>query len=132
MKNIVLLILLITSCSTEIKVGFMRVNEYKTIEIKNHLYCKLFYEKDLLIIEDENKINKLIELLNKSEEISHPQALNMNYGVLNIYFHPKNNKAKTIKFSIIFTLYNGVIVQSLEDGKIYKNDLLEEEIRNYF
>lgn len=132
MKNIVLLILLITSCKAEVKGGLMKENEYKTIEIKNHLYCKTYYEKDLLIIEDENKINKLIELLNKSEEISHPQALNMGYGFLDIHFHPKNNKEKNIKFSIIFTLYNGVIVESLENGKIYKNDLFEEEIRNYF
>jgi hypothetical protein len=101
------------------------------ITIANKVYCShREYVRKNVTISDRKQINYILGALNNSKFINQSDVrLNTNYGFFEIELYEED---KEYSYDILYTIYDGVVIVSMQNGDCFKNDHLEILIHKFF
>ena len=78
--------------------------------------------KNVIIVE-RDKIDDIVSAFDYGKPVNQGDVgLNTNYGFFEMEFYEGNDR---YAFIIIYTIYDGVVIQSMQNGDCFKNDRLE-------
>lgn len=134
MKNKVLYYLLFFVCMSCIgqskELSKFEASKVSEIIIKNKVNCSVHkLNQDKIIISDLATKEKIIGLFSKSQKIEGNVALSYNNGFFDIEII---EGGKSYYYSIVYSVYDGVVITDNNNGNQYKNDVLEFEIYSMF
>lgn len=129
--NYLIILLFFSSCkgqdNPKQKIDASKVKEITLVNKVNCTNHKL--NSDNILIKDKKQIEKIINTFAYAE----PIKTRVNTGAENGFFEVKFYEGeKEYYYTIIYTIYDGVIVSNDLNGDMYKNDRLEGSVYPLF
>jgi hypothetical protein len=134
MKNKVLYYLLFLVCMSCIgqskELSKFEAGRVSEIIIKNKVNCSVHkLKQDKIIISDLATKEKIIRLFSKSQKMEGNVALSYNNGFFDIEII---EGGKSYFYGIVYSVYDGIVINDNNNGDQYKNDVFESEIYSMF
>jgi hypothetical protein len=130
--NYLFIIFLFLSCRGQEnnKSKAIDVSKVSEITITNKMYCSLEKLKQgSIVIKDLNQIEKILDAFKSSTKINRAVNMSMHYGFFEINF--KEGEIEHY-YSLVYTMYEGVILSNNNNEDRFKNDRLEGVVNPLF